>query len=528
MKRRQSVGAAAFGVFVTPISNSLYSRRQIVGAGLAGATALALPLPAGAARRTGPQLARTATFPSGVASGLPTKRGITLWTQADGLERASRLSLEIARDPGFRRVVRRRDVIATPEQGYTAKARVTGRGLAPGEEYFYRFASADTSSPVGRFRTARPADSQEPLRIGFFSCQLYTQGYYTAHRGLAQEDCDVIVCLGDYMYETNGENVRADTTSAGENGECELVEDYRAKYRLYRSDPELQAMHASAAFLATWDDHEVEDNHAGRSAGTTGTRRIPYEERRRNGYQVWFEQMPTERFATDASRIFRRVRLGGLAEILLLDLRQYRDDQACDDTPAVPCPEGHDPGRTLMGAQQEAWVKERLRASDAAWKVLASSVEMVSWDSAPHLAVNPDGWDGYQAERRELLEHVRKHDIKDVTVLSGDIHTFVAGDVTNDGRVTGAPVATEFVGGAITSEAPFGPLNEAIAANKATNPHWKYANFARRGYGVMELSASEAKVAFRSPASTTEPESPIETLATFAVQRGTPRVDQTS
>ena len=503
------------------------TRRHVMAAGLAGAAGLALPAGAGAARRRLTPLARTATFPSGVASGLPTERGITLWSQVDGLERSSRLTVEVARDADFRRVVRSEDLLVGPESGYAAKARITGKGLAPGEEFFYRFASRDTSSPVGRFRTARPADSQEPLKIGFFSCQLFTRGYYTAHRGLAAEDCDAIVCLGDYMYETNGSGVREDGTSAGENGECELVEDYRAKYRLYRSDADLQAMHASAAFLATWDDHEVEDNHAGKEGGTTTTRRIPYEERKRNAYQVWFEQMPTHRFSSDRDRIYRRVRLGGLAEILMLDLRQYRDDQACDDTPIVPCPEGHDPGRTLMGARQEAWIKERLQASTAAWKVLGSSVEMVSWDSAPHLAVNPDGWDGYQAERRELTEHIRKNGIQDVTVLTGDIHTFIAGDVTTDGRVTGTPVATEFVGGSITSDSVGGPVGEAMAANAATNPHWKYANFARRGYGVMELTQQEARVAYRSPTTIEAPEATIETLATFVVERGTPSVERT-
>ena len=504
------------------------TRREIVGAGLAGSTALLFPLPAGAARRRKLETARTATFPSGVASGLPTENGITLWTQADGLDRTSRLVVEVARDRDFRRVVKRQGVLATSEHGYAAKARVSGKGLAPGEELFYRFATKETSSPVGRFRTARPADSMETLKIGFFSCQLFTEGFYTAHAGLAQEDCDIVVCLGDYMYERNGSGVRDDKTSRGEGGECELLDEYRAKYRLYRSDENLQAVHASAAFLATWDDHEVENNHAGEEAGTSESRRISYEQRKRNAYAAWFEQMPTERFQTDSDRIYRSVKLGGLAEIFLLDLRQYRDDQACDDSPAVPCPESYDPGRTLMGVRQEAWIKEELRASRAAWKVLGSSVEMMSWDSAPHLALNPDGWDGYQAERRELLEHVRKHGIGDVTVLTGDIHTFVAGDVTNDGRATGTPVATEFVGGSITSGSVGEPFGEALAVNGATNPHWRYVNFARRGYGVMELTAREAKVAFRSPASITEPKSPVETIAEFVVQRGTPRVEQTA
>jgi alkaline phosphatase D len=505
---------------------STLTRRQLVGSGLAGAAALALPLPAGAARRVKRPLAAAASFPSGVASGLPSETGITLWTQADGLERTSRLVMEVARDPDFRRVVRRQGVLATSEHGYAAKARVAGKGLLPGEEYFYRFATKTTSSPVGRFRTARPADSQEALRIGFFSCQKYTEGYYTAHAGLAREDCDVIVCLGDYMYETNADKVRKDTTSRGDNGQCETLAEYRDKYRLYRTDPNLQAMHASAAFLATWDDHEVENNHAGDHPGTTETRRIPYAQRRENAYAAWFEHMPTERFAEDSDRIYRRVRLGGLAEILMLDQRRFRDDQACDDTPAVPCPESHDPARTMLGTRQRAWLEESLADSTAAWKVLGSSVEMMAWDHVPHLAMNPDGWDGYQAERRALTSYIRDKGIEDVTVLTGDIHMFVAGDVTIDGRVTSPAVATEFVGGSVTSSAVDGPLGRLVEANQLTNPHWRFVNFTRRGYGIMDVTPQELKVRFRSPASITVPEAPIDTLAEFRVARGTPRVER--
>src|SRR5688572_6106999 len=164
------------------------TRRQLVGALLATGVALLLPLPAGVARRMARPLAAAATFPLGVASGLPAERGITLWTKAAGLEGTQRLVMEVARDADFRRVVHRQGVLATADHAHVAKARVESRKLAPGEEYFYRFASRTTSSPVGRFRTARPADSQEPLRIGFFSCQQYQSGYYVAHRQLAKED----------------------------------------------------------------------------------------------------------------------------------------------------------------------------------------------------------------------------------------------------------------------------------------------------------------------------------------------------
>jgi phosphodiesterase/alkaline phosphatase D-like protein len=152
---------------------------------------------------------------------------------------------------------------------------------------------------------------------------------------------------------------------------------------------------------------------------------------------------------------------------------------------------------------------------------------MMSWDHAPGFALNPDGWDGYQAERRELTSHIRAKGIDDVTVLTGDIHTFVAGDVTDDGRATGNPVATEFVGGSITSGTLDSPAGDLIAANAVTNPHWKFANFARRGYGVMDLSPRELKVRFRSPTTVKERDAPVETLAEFRVARGTPRVERT-
>jgi alkaline phosphatase D len=497
------------------------SRRELLAAGAAGAATFTLPLPAGHARRIKRPLARAGAFPSGVVSGEPGRRSIVLGAQVDGLERTSRLLVEVARDPDFRHVVHRQGALATAEHGFHVKTRVSRR-LKPGEEYFYRFATRTTSSPVGRFRTARPADSREPLRVGFFSCQLWTNGFYAAHRGLAQEDCDLVVCLGDYIYETNGEGVRADRTSPGENGQCELLGEYRDKYRLYRSDPDLQAMHASAAFLSTWDDHEVEDNHAGDDAGTTGARRIPYARRRENAYQAFFEVMPMVRHGAEADRVYRRLRLGGMVDLFLLDLRQYRDDQACDDTPAVPCPEASDPVRTLMGAEQKAWLKRELEASPAAWKVLGSSVEMMSWDTVPGLPANPDGWDGYQAERRELLGHVRDRNIKDVTVITGDIHTFVAGEVSPSGRWTEPAVATEFVGGAITSEF----VDQAVAnENARTNPHWKFVEFTRRGYGVLEARPDELRVEFKGPRDARDPAGPVEPIARFRVPKGTAAVE---
>ena len=505
------------------------SRRAFLTSTAAAATPLILGSPAVAARRSHERLATGGGFPLGIWSGQPGPRAITLGTRVEGLERAALLTLEVARDPGFANVVHRQQVRSAPIRGYTVKQRLVTRRLAPGEQHFYRFATRAGSSPVGRFRTARPADSQEPVKIGFFSCQRYPTGYYTAHRALAQEDLDLVVCLGDYIYETNGDDGlpgRADRSSPAENGQCETLDEYRAKYALYRSDPNLQAMHAAHPMIATWDDHEVENNHAGTTPGTTANRRIPYEVRRRNAYTAFFEAMPQQRVRSDRDRVYRRLRVGGMVDLLMLDQRQYRDVQPCGDTPAVPCPEAAEPQRTLLGARQKAWLKASLERSTAAWKILGSSVEMMGWQYLPTLPLNFDGWDGYQAERAEILDHVLDKGIKDVSVLTGDIHIFKAGDVHPSGDVRTPAAATEFVGGSITSDG-FDDYGILATELLVANPHFRHLDLDSRGYGILEARPDELRVAFRSPTTVKQPTAPTRTLASFVVERGTARVERT-
>lgn len=508
------------------------TRRDLLRAGgAAAATTIVLgglrPAQSAAARK----LAREAplgagTFPSGVASGQPFERGITLWTRVGDVERSGRLRLEIATDADFARVVHRQDVRAAAVRDFTARARVLKpKVLQPGEQYFYRFATRSTSSPVGRFRTALPKDSREPVRIGFFSCQNWRAGYYNAHAGLAQEqDLDLVVCLGDYMYETNGGSDapgREDRTSTGENGQTETLADYRAKYRLYRSDPNLQAVHANHPFIAVWDDHEFENDQEGpEGEGTTAVRRIPYAQRRRNAYMGFYENMPLERIASDRDRIYRKLRLGANADLFLLDTRTYRKPDMS----------------TILGAQQKQWLKSGLERSRAGWKILGNQVMLMSLDVPTFNPVNPDAWDGYTAERRELVQHVIDKGIEDVTAITGDIHTFFAGTVTTTGRIDGRPGMTEFVGGSITSDSLDGdvggegarPITEPVfAAAQALNPHYAYANFNRRGYGVMECRPGRLTVDFKAVESVLRPGLPTSTLASFSVDAGSTTVVRT-
>jgi alkaline phosphatase D len=510
------------------------------GAAAGGALALASSGPlAYASRRIRPEpLLRDGAFRHGVAAGAPGERSITLWTRVSDTEQAGRVELEIARDADFRRVVERRRIRVAAVRDHTARTLVQGKALAPGEEYFYRFSTRAGSSPVGRFRTARPPDSREPLRIGFFSCQDYQAGYYTAHAGLAREDLDLVVCLGDYVYERTffkGPAQRRDTTGVNGDADVQTLPEYRAKYALYRSDENLQAMHHASAFASIWDDHEVEDNWSGDLSGHAtpdAQRRTPFLDRRRAGMLAFFEWMPRLRMPAGSTSIYGSLPLGANAELFLLDTRQYRDNQPCNDSFLLPpCAEGETRSATLLGSQQKAWLKDALRSSPARWKVVANQVMMMSLDEIAGVpsAANPDSWDGYGRERRELLAYLRSTATNDVTFITGDIHTFFAGDVRTNGRISGKPVATEFVGGSITSSGLEQFINAPLAvepALRALNPHIHYAELRSRGYGILDINPDEIHVTYRAPASITTPTSPMRTIARFRVAAGKPTVQR--
>jgi alkaline phosphatase D len=493
-------------------------------------------------------VARGGTFAQGVASGQQTTTGITLWSRVAGLEGGPRrVQFEVGRDPGFGSVVHRQDAIVTPEGGFTALQRV--EGLAPGEEYFYRCSTCDVSSSVGRLRTALPADSQQPVRIGFFSCQAWESGFYTAHAGLAAEDLDLVVCLGDYVYEYGTESgaaeVRRDRTGGTEDGAAETLAEWREKYALYHSDPRLVAVRQQFPLVAIWDDHEVENNYAGDVPDPPSApepRTVPFAQRRRNGYDAFFEHMPRIRVAGDADRIYGSIPLGGMAEVFLLDQRQYRSDQPNrpdgEECLALPTcrAEADAPGRTLLGDAQKAWLKDGLERSRAAWKVVGNQVMIMALDAAPEAPLNYDQWDGYSVERAELLDHVGTRVDGDVTFVTGDIHTFFAGDVAPNGRARpGSPsVATEFVSGSISSKGIADTLGgedgrETVAVPvdaevERINPHIKLSNQSFKGYSVVACGPREMTVTYRSPRTTQEPESPMFDLAKFVVRRGEPAV----
>jgi len=493
-----------------------------------GAAALAVLAPASLATTAAEgararRLIRGAKFSQGILSGDPTPTGITLLTLLDEVSRSGSVRLEVARDRGFHNVVGRNTIATRGAIGHSVKARVTG--LKPGERYFYRFETADEQSGVGRFQTALPADSEEPVRFAFFSCADYTHGYYNAYELMARDDLDFVVNLGDYIYaETyhsrrGGTGVRDDrigTTRTG-NPEASRVAtslgDYRDKYALYRSDRSLRRLHASTPMVSIWDDHEVVDNYAGAApkGGLPPEKDAPAG-RRRAAYKAFFENMPF--FPSGRSRIYRSLPMGANVDLLMLDQRQYRGNQPCGDTVGPPCA-GYDAPNPYLGRAQMDWLKQRLERSGAAWKVIGNEALAMPAKVTGGSFYGFDSWQGYPAEREELLQHIKARGIKDVVFVTGDIHTFIAGDVRT-AQGDGETVALEFVGGSITSE-NFGETdldvgggtrlqgNDAnpstdpsiVAALRAINPWVDAADFDHHGYGVVTASKAEFDVTLK-------------------------------
>lgn len=367
-------------------------------------------------------------FKLGVASGDPLPDGVVLWTRlvADPYDAESmgtrpvRVEWEVATDERFRKVVRRGTETAVAAHAHSVHADV--RGLAPGRDYWFRFRTGRQIGPAARTRTA-PAPHSRPrgLRIGLVNCQDWQNGYWPAYTALAEEDLDVVVHVGDYIYEYDPSSVYADRlhTAPQASGLDQLVTlaDYRARHAQYKTDPALQAAHAAFPWIVTWDDHEVENNYAGvvDEIDDTGARHqdpAAFARQRSAGYQAYYEHMPLRRRFVNGSsdyRLYRRFDFGDLLRLNVLDTRQYRTDQPggfFSDFGTVAAGLGNTDG-TLTGATQEKWLRQGLSRSPARWNVIAQQV-MMSQIRFPNFLdpthplppiANLDQWDGYDPAR---------------------------------------------------------------------------------------------------------------------------------
>ena len=511
------------------------SRRGFLGAA-AGAGLAAV----GARLTRGPLLlpARSALqvsgqpFTLGVASGEPLADGVVLWTRlapeplvAGGGMPAQPVAVrwQVARDERFAKVVAHGVASARPDVAHSLHVDV--RGLDPAREYFYRFITSDTTSPVGRTRTAAARGSTDPTRFAFGSCQDYTDGYYTAHRHLADDDVHAVLWLGDYIYEGGvGPGVRQH-----EGPEPTEIEGYRRRYATYKGDADLQAAHAAHPWIVTWDDHEVDNNYAGDRSQRDDQPIDAFRARRAAAYRAWWEHQPVRLPAPTGPdyRIYRRVALGDLATLHVLDTRQYRTDQPCGSPVdiGVPCAGQDDPAATLLGARQRAWLFDGLRRSRARWDLLAQQIMFAPVSFSPDPAnpiVNFDQWDGYKRERVAVTKALGTLPRNGV-VLSGDIHSSWVNDLVADPTEQQGPkpraVATELVGTSITSSFPLPDVVDAAIKNQ---PAIRYADAHHHGYVRCELTPRTLKADFRYVSGTDTPEATITTGASFVVRDRAP------
>lgn len=469
-------------------------------------------------------------FTLGVASGDPTPDGVVLWTRlapdplrGGGMPTAP-MEVEwiIADDELLSRNVRRGTEIATPELGHSVH--VEAAGLDPDRWYFYQFRAGGEYSPVGRTRTA-PAlgAANDRLRFGFCSCNHYETGYFTAFRHMADEDLDVVFHLGDYIYEYAG---RDDRVRMHTYDEIDTVDDYRNRYALYKIDPDFQAIHAAVPFVVTWDDHEVDNNYA----GAISEHDDPVEaflRRRANAYQVYYETMPLRRTSMPQGpdmQLYRSLSYGQLAGFYVLDTRQYRSNQPCDDTSGPPCPGVFDEAATVMGAAQESWLFNGLDGSDAAWNIIPQQIMVAPVDQRPgdEVRLSMDQWSGYAAARNRFTEFLADRRPANPVVLTGDIHSNWVNDIKADfDDPDSATVGTEFVVTSISSGGDGSDTRGSTAGMLAENPFVRFFN-GQRGYVTCELSRDQLTADYRVVPYVSQPDAPISTRASFLIESGRP------
>ncbi|MFE1907162.1 alkaline phosphatase D family protein [Streptomyces gardneri] len=533
------------------------SRRTVVKA--AAVTAVAAPALLGAAS---PALADSGApaFLHGVASGDPLPDGVLLWTRVtpsaeavpgSGLGPDVTVGWELAEDRGFSRTVASGSTTASASSDHTVKADV--RGLRPATAYWFRFTAGDAVSPAARTRTAPAADTAGPgVRFGVVSCANWESGHFSAYRHLAdRSDLDAVLHLGDYVYEyASGVYPEAKDTVRQHKPRHEIVSlsDYRTRHGHYKTDADLQALHAAHPVVAIWDDHEfANDAWAGGAENHTPGAEGEWAARVAAAKQAYFEWMPVR--ASTEGTVFRRLRFGKLADLHLLDLRTFRSAPAKTGSGSVD-----DPERTIAGRAQLDWLKAGLAGSDATWQLVGTSVMIspIAFGALPAhlleplaelmglpkegLAVNVDQWDGFTDDRKELIGHLTSRAIRNTVFLTGDIHMAWANDVPVKAATypLSASAATEFVVTSVTSDNLDDMLNVApgtlsvVAAGavKAANRHVKWVDMDHHGYGVLDVTSERSQMDYYTVSDKADPAATTAWARSYRTKNGTQRVER--
>ena len=470
-------------------------------------------------------------FTLGVASGDPTDQSVILWTRLaiDSLNGGGmpakdiEVLWEVSSTDAFDDIVSSGLVTAEERFGHAVHIDVP---LSTGESIvFYRFRIGDYVSPIGKTRLSSPSGSTTPIKVAAVSCQNYTDGFYNAYADLVEQSPDLVTFLGDYIYESGVGTLDATTVRLHNSDEIKDLVAYRNRYALYRSDPLLQAAHAVCPWVITWDDHEVENNYANLtpqdSADAEG-----HAARRAAAYQAWWEHMPVRLSPpTDESlTIYRQFSWGDLLNLLVVDGRQYRDDQACGDavlSTQPACDEALDPARTMLGAEQEKWFSENINDTTKVWNVMANQTVMT--DIRLGAAVlNYDQWDGYAPDRNRILSDVVDQGVENFVVLTGDIHLAGVGQLTIDSNPTTA-MGAEFVSTSISSSGNVSTDTEGLLI---ALPNIIDAETSHRGYTLHTLTANDWTAEYRIVENNLVEDSSTSVWKTFKVMAGSPAITE--
>jgi alkaline phosphatase D len=453
-------------------------------------------------------------FTHSVASGDPLSDAVILWTRVTPatLDAPVKVWWEIARDAEFTERLAAAEVSADASRDFTVKVDATG--LKPGSAYYYRFFAQGRQSPVGRTRTA-PTGAVEQVRMGVMSCSSYTNGYFLPYREMAKADVDVVLHLGDYIYEYKGSTELREHEPAHE---IITLEDYRTRYAQYRRDPDLQAVHQRHPFIIVWDDHETaNDAWMGGAGNHSETSEGPWADRRAAGTQAWREWQPVREQAD--GRIWRSFAYGDLIDLAMLDTRLWgRVEQANGRATQ------REAGRQLLGADQEAWLFDLVTKSQARWFVVGQQVMMGQLKAAGRTneegggsIVSSDQWDGYWDGRTRFFDTVRaaqqQRERSNLVILTGDIHSSWAIDLTEDPNnamyydaATGkGVVGVEFVTPGVTSPGLDILTPTITAAIQRNNPHIRWFDTANRGYMIVDINHERAHCTWRHFTDITDP-----------------------
>ncbi len=478
-------------------------------------------------------------FSLGVAAGDPMPGGFVIWTrlapdplsadpQTPGGMRGPDVPVEyeVATDANFKNVVRRGDAFAEAKYAYSVHVELSG--LEPHRPYWYRFQCGDAQSRIGRAITAPlPGASLDRLRFGFVSCSHYELGYFSAYRHLADEQPDLVAFLGDYIYEYV-ETQKPTVRKHSDGVEATDLRTYRNRYAQYRTDADLQRLHAETAALVTWDDHEVQNDYADMWSQTFDDPKA-FLARRAAAYQAFYEHMPLRPSLSQPDgpnmRVYDRFTFGDLAQFSVIDGRQYRSKPACYSPPKKgrghlesneSCPERLQADRSLIGAAQEAWLFDGLAKSKSRWNILAQDVlmaEMRQKQEDGTIGYWTDDWNGFPASRGRLLQHILASRVQNPVVLTGDIHCYFQNDLKLNGGDPASPtVATEFVGTSITSP---GAPHEYFAKYLPDNPQVKFFEGGKRGYVSVELTKENCTAHYKTVSDVKDPNATVATLKTL-------------